>query len=172
MAKSNGINLNGLNRFKSTLNDLMTNNLAEMKKAKLEEFSNLAYSILNRNYGGTEFEVEPPKIEDNKSTIYAKGDEIAFDEFGTGFYAEGSYKGQVPKMPLSFESAGYPQFTPKWIYYYDWKGPANKNPKRTTKDGRVGWFTSKETPKFQTGQMASNRFYDSVVEIKKKVKGE
>ena len=98
MAKSNGIDLNGLNRFKSTLNDLMTNNLTEMKKAKLEEFSNLAYSILNRNYGGTPFEVEPPKIEDNKSTIYAKGDEIAFDEFGTGVNAEGTYRGKKPSM--------------------------------------------------------------------------
>lgn len=172
MAKSNGINLNGLNRFKSTLNDLMTNNLAEMKKSKLEEFSNLAYSILNRNYGGTPFEVEPPKIEDGKSTIYAKGNEIAFDEFGTGLNAKGSYKGQLPQMLLSFESAGYPQSTQGWVYYYDWKGPEGKSPKKTYK-GEQGWFTHKEgEPYFHTGNVASNRFYDSVVEIKKKVKGE
>lgn len=170
MASINNIDLSGLNRFKRTLKEMSANNLDQMKKTKIKEISDFAFNVLNKNYGGTPFEVEPPKYDETKSTIYAKGEGIAFDEFGTGFYADGTYKGKKPTQTLVFESAGYPQTTSEWDYYYTWKGPANRNPKRTTKDGRKGWFTTKDTPKFQIGEPASNRFYDSVVEIKEKFK--
>lgn len=179
MASVNNIDLNGLMRFKKTLKRMASNINGEAQKSKLEQISNVAYDVLKIKYSLTDFVVEK-ELSNNKCTIYAKGEDIAFDEFGTGFYADGTYKGKTPQIPLIFESAGYIQSVPKWTYYYDWIGPENKNPKRTLKDGTKGWFTTNpNTPHwkdggktFITGEPASNRFYDAVVEIKEKIKEE
>lgn len=178
MASANNIDLSGLMRFKKTLKQMASNTNGEAKKSKLEQISNVAYNVLKIKYSSTDFVVEK-ELSNNKCTIYAKGEDIAFDEFGTGVEAEGTYNGKKPEMSLVFESAGYMQSTNGWVYYYDWIGPDNRNPKRTLKDGTKGWFTT--SPKvdkkgkrvaFCKGEPASNRFYDAVVEIKEKIKEE
>lgn len=170
MASINNIDLRDLKRFKATLKQMVVNNTSEKKNAKLGYASIVAYDVLNKHYGATDFTVENPIFEDGKSVIYVKGENIAFDEFGTGFYAKGSYKGELPTQTLVFESAGVTQTTNGWDYYYTWQGDPKKKPKREY-DGVKGWFTKKEgSPYFHTGKKASNRFYNAVVEIKGKFK--
>ena len=59
------------------------------------------------------------------ATIYAKGNAVAFFEFGTGEYAKGTYQGNLPA------SGVHP--TGKWEYYYDSEHKREKN-------GVKGWF--------------------------------
>ena len=59
------------------------------------------------------------------ATIYAKGNAVAFFEFGTGEYAKGTYQGNLPQ-------SGVP-LTGDWEYYYSSKHKGEKN-------GVKGWF--------------------------------
>lgn len=170
MASINNIDLRDLKRFKASLKQMVVNNTSEKKNSKLDYVGTIAYDVLNRRYSTTEFSVDKPVTEKGKCVIYARGEGIAFDEFGTGFYAKGSYKGELPTQTLTFVSADYVQTTDGWEYYYTWQGDPKKNPKREY-EGVKGWFTKKEgSPYFHTGNSASNRFYDAVVEIKGKFK--
>ena len=170
-AKWNRIDLSGLKHFKRSLQEIQTNSGLHSTKLKINEISDIAYDILSVSYSSTTYEVKKPVVDDGVANIYVVGNGIAFDEFGTGFYAKGSYKGNLPTITLEFESAGYPQTTSGWDYYYKWQGPDNKNPKKVY-DGTKGWFTKKDgKPYFHIGNRASNRFYNAVVKIKKELKG-
>lgn len=172
MASINNIDLSGIKRFKRSLNQIRNNNGVYSKNEKLGQISSVAYDILNTSYSSTPFTVKNPEIESDIVKMYVVGEGIAFDEFGTGFYAKGSYKGNLPSMTLQFESVGFTQTTNGWQYYYTWQGDPSKNPKKTY-EGVKGWFTKKEgKPYFHTGKKASNRFYNATIEIKEKLKGE
>ena len=98
---------------------------------------------------------------------------IAFDEFGTGAYAQNSYKGKLPTQSITFTTVvgrdGNGQAikghmtTNGWDYYYD--NPYTKQ----FVDGRLGWWVGSNLG-FQEGRMASNRFYDACQEIKREIK--
>lgn len=173
----NNIDLSGIKRFKKVLKKTLKTNQDDKKNEKIEKISAIAYKELSIAYSSTNFKVQPPEINNTKCTIFVKGDEIAFDEFGTGIYAKGTYKGKVPQQPISFISVGYQQIVPKWIYYYRWQGNPLLNPKAEV-NGVFGWFTTNpkgahwrnEGRTFHKGQKASNRFYNAVQNIKKDIK--
>lgn len=170
MKKNNNIDLSGLKRFGKSLKQISSNNGEDNKNQKLSKFGVLAYFILSESYAGTRFKVEKPqKVSESSIELFVRGDGIAFDEFGTGIYAKGSYKGNLPTQTISFESAGYQQSTKGWDYYYDWQGPEEKNPKRIV-NGRLGWFTGKDKIIFSEGHAASNRFYNACKIIKEEIK--
>ena len=165
----NNVDLSGLKRFKKVLKETLKTNQDNSENRKIEKISTMAYDEIMIAYSGTKFEVMKPQIYNAKATIYVKGEDIAFDEFGTGLYAKGSYNGNLPKQPIFFESVGFPQVTLGWDYYYTWKGDPLKNPKKEI-NGVSGWFTNKESGIFHIGKDASNRFYNAVQRIKNKVK--
>lgn len=170
-AKWNRIDLSGLKHFKRSLEDIQTNSGLYSQKSKINEISDIAYDILSASYSSTAYEVKKPVIDNGVANIYVVGDGIAFDEFGTGFYAKGSYKGSLPTITLEFESAGFTQITDGWDYYYTWKGDPSRKPKKEY-SGVKGWFTKKEgKPYFHTGNRASNRFYNAIIKIKDTLKG-
>ena len=128
MASINNIDLSGIKRFKRSLNQIRNNNGVYSKNEKLGQISSVAYDILNISYSSTPFTVKNPEIESDVVKIYVVGEGIAFDEFGTGFYADGTYKGKKPTQTLVFESVGFTQTTNGWDYYYTWQGDPSKNP--------------------------------------------
>ena len=87
---------------------------------KAEEFAKEKYA----EHGHSSIRVEYEN-HGTRATIYAKGNAVAFFEFGTGEYAKGTYQGNLP------QSGVYP--TGSWEYYYDSEHKAEKN-------GLKGWF--------------------------------
>jgi hypothetical protein len=72
------------------------------------------------------------------ATIYARGEQVAFFEFGTGDVGNGTYP-DTSKIPQS----GVP-ITSSWVYYYD-------SPAKRTSHGVRGWFWDN---KFRKGNQA------------------
>ena len=164
----NNIDLSGIKRFKKALKQIQTNSQPNKENPNLVKFSGIAYKIISEKYVGTRFKVQESVIKDGNATIYAKGYGIAFDEFGTGLYAEGTYKGDLPKQPITFTTRGanntrVKKTVPKWEYYYD--NPYTKK----VLGGIYGWWVG-DNLGFQTGRVASNRFYDACQEIKDEIK--
>ena len=165
----NNIDLSGIKRFSKTLRQIRRNTESSDKNQKYEKFGTIAHEILSRNYVGTSFKVSEPQLSEKGLTIYAAGYGIAFDEFGTGAYAQNTYKGKLPTQTITFETKGLggmpiTMSTSGWEYYYD--NPFTKS----MVNGRLGWWTLKGNTYFSEGQSASNRFYNSCQEIKKKIK--
>lgn len=169
----NDIDLSGIKRFKKTLKKMQQNVQAKKKNEISLKFGSLAHDILTKMYSGTNFKVSEPQYYDGGLNIYATGRYISFDEFGTGIYAKGSYKGDLPTQTITFTTAigvdgsgktiRGQKSTKGWEYYY---------PNDYTKDlvdGRLGWWTGGNLG-FQEGKVASNRFYDACQIIKAKIK--
>ena len=166
----NNIDISGLANFKNTLFNVKRklgdeNTVTSMR----EKINKIALEEIEDAYSDTQFKVVR---KDNKyeTRIIAKGDEIAFDEFGTGFYAKGTYEGELPKQKLTFKSAGQYQTTQGWEHYY-----FNEKTK-TTLNGRKGWFIRPRPgfPRgsFHTGKVASNRFYRRCKIIRERIRKE
>ena len=81
-----------------------------------------------------------------RATIYAKGNAVAFFEFGTGEYASGSYKGSLPQ-------SGVP-ITGDWQYYYEEPPSGHK----VTLNGVKGWFWGDN---FVTGNKAEAEMWET-----------
>ena len=80
--------------------------------------------------------------------------DIAYHEFGTGIYAQGSYpdNSKLPTQTLTFESPkGKQQTTQGWEYYYK-----NPDTKRSI-GGKAGWFIGNGV--FVTGNVAGAEVY-------------
>ncbi len=88
---------------------------------KASEFARKKYSEHGHNPPSITVGFEP---HGTRATIYAKGDAVAFFEFGTGEYAKGTYQGNLPQ-------SGVPE-TEEWVYYYD-------SPHKTERNGEKGW---------------------------------
>lgn len=93
---------------------------------------------------------------DGDYAVVAIGDGLAFEEYGTGYYAEGTYKGKLPTQTITFESAGQTRSTQGWDYYYD--NPDTK----ITVGGTKGWMLGSN---FMTGNVAGNQMYNTSVEL-------
>ena len=83
------------------------------------------------------------------ATIYAKGDAVAFFEFGTGEYAKGTYQGDLP------QSGVYP--TGNWEYYYN-------SDSKTEINGVKGW---KWGNAFIKGRVAEGEMWETSQYIRK-----
>jgi len=166
-----GVNLSGLEHFKSTLTDVKRNISSSKKNPKIKRIIDIAKQELKQAYMGKAVKISVEKSE-HGFTIYVKDlserPTIAFDEFGTGFYAT-KYPGNLPTQRISFESAGYKQKTNGWEYYYKWKGPKEKNPKKTH-GGMKGWVTPNGT--FHIGQNPSKTMYNACKRIIERVRSE
>lgn len=80
------------------------------------------------------------------ATIYAKGNAVAFFEFGTGEYAKGTYQGNLPQ-------SGVP-LTGNWEYYYNSEHKGEKN-------GIKGWFLDEEKTIFLKGNPAEAEMWET-----------
>ena len=163
------IDTNGLENFISKIKDkrvklkniqekIKTIGIEEFEKAYSSdsEFSGLVISGEIHSDGSVEI-----KATDTKDDV-----DIAFIEFGTGFYSM-QYEGELPKQTITFTTeSGRTGATAGWIYYYD--SPA----KRENKSGS-GWYLPKvKGGYFDTGMNAHNTFYRACQEIKKRIKKE
>ena len=160
------LDLSGLKSFERTLNNIRTNTRVSRKNPKIKKIINIAVEELKKAYSGKNVNIQVVNREFG-FTIYVKDKNtknptIAYDEFGTGFYAKGSYPGELPTQRISFSSVGYPQSTQGWEYYYTWQGPKNKNPKKTH-GGIKGWVTRDGT--FHIGYNANATMYKACKKI-------
>ena len=167
------VDLSGLKSFERTLNDIKSNIRVSKKNPKFKRVIDIAVEELKKAYTGKNVNII---VVDHEFgfTIFAKDKNsknptIAYDEFGTGFYAKGSYPGELPKERITFESVGYKQTTQGWEYYYTWRGPKNKNPKKTH-GGIKGWVTKDGT--FHIGYNANATMYKACKRIVTRLRSE
>lgn len=122
----------GLKDFRKAITELA-------KKARA--FAEKKYS--EHGHSSITVEFEP---NGNIATIYAKGDAVAFFEFGTGEYAKGTYQGNLPQ-------SGVP-LTGKWEYYY-------KSEHKGERNGIKGWFLDEEKIRFVKGNPAEAEMWET-----------
>lgn len=164
-----GVDLTGLKHFNSVLKQQRENIKPSIKNPKLSKIIEITKEELSKAYSGklkVNIVVEP---REDGFTVYVKdlntrNPKIAFDEFGTGFYAKGSYPGKLPTQVITFTSAKKTRSTMGWDYYYD-----NPDTKRTY--GQVkGWFTPNGT--FHIGQNANATMYKAIKIIINRIRSE
>ena len=90
-----------------------------------------------------------------RATIYAKGDAVAFFEFGTGEVGRGTYPSES-YLP----SSGVP-ITGNWEYYY-------KSEHKGIKNGVKGWFLDEEHTIFLKGNKAEAEMWRTAEYIRRK----
>ena len=88
---------------------------------KASQFARDKYAEHGHNPPSVTVDFEP---HGTRATIYAKGNAVAFFEFGTGEVGRGTYQGNLPQ-------SGVPE-TEEWVYYYD-------SPHKTERNGEKGW---------------------------------
>lgn len=124
---------------------------------KVQEFGE---KVAREEYEGTKVVIS--SITDESSvTIKAEGKGIAYMEFGTGRIGDGTYEGQLPTEPLTFESpkGNIPKdihTTQGWEYDYD-------NPKTKIMGG---WFYGGT---FTMGQPAQAQMFNTAERLKKEL---
>lgn len=122
---------NGLDNYLSKLK-------SHVGKYKINKISknigSIGKKIAQEEYAQTGVKPESitTNIINNSVEIVAKGEHLAFSEYGTGVRGEGTYDGILPTETLSFESPiGVQQTTKGWEYNYrkkqgktqkDWTG--------------------------------------------------
>lgn len=106
---------------------------SQFARDKYSEHGHSSITVSYENHGTT-------------ATIYARGNAVAFFEFGTGEYASGSYKGSIPQ-------SGVP-ITGKWEYYYEEPVSGHK----VTLNGVKGWFWNGQ---FVTGNKAEAEMWET-----------
>lgn len=143
--------LKGLNSFKEKLK-VYSNINAKFINGVISAILNRALQIAREEYSGlSSIDVGIEKISTGIGRLYAKGESVAYIEFGTGLVGEASQypKDKLPTQNLEFESpkdSGKMRQTNGWEYYYD-------NP-----DTKImgGWFWGKT---FTQGRQAGMQMY-------------
>lgn len=139
------------------------------KQNIIEAVQTIGEKTAQEEYIGTHIFVSS-EVDNSSVTIRAKGEGIAYMEFGTGRIGEGTYEGKLPTEPLTFESpkgSGDIHTTQGWEYDYD-------NPKTKTMGG---WFYGNT---FTMGKPAQAQMFNTAerlkeelaVEVGKKIMGE
>ena len=150
------IDLSGLERFKNRLAKYANINRKFVNEV-LKTVLLRAEQIAREEYAGFQgIEISYEILATGVGRIYAKGDEVAYIEFGTGLIGEQSNYPQdkLPQQPIEFESPqGTPQQTDGWEYYYD-------NPQTKVLGG---WFYGNT---FTQGQPAGMQMYKTSQRIK------
>lgn len=139
-----GTDTSGLRRFQKKLNiasDKLRNSEISQRIAEFGEREAV------KNWGGYPATVYTEQS-GNEYKIVAEGREVAFYEYGTGYYAY--YNGNLPSS---------------WEYYYD--NPATKR----EVGGQLGWFTSQitGTPIFTIGMQSVAPMYRTALEMERKM---
>ena len=166
----NNINTNGINHFIERLTTLtkLKNVKEKIREIGEEEFVKAYYS----DSDFTQLKIYS-EVSDDKVVIYAKDlkldTDIAFIEFGTGYYGL-HYEGKLPTKTITFTTeSGRQGSTAGWVYYYD--SPAKRD---RPSMGGLGWYL----PKIKGGYFdkgtygAHNTFYRACQAIKKRLKKE
>ena len=165
------VDLSGLMAFERTLKRVRTNTKVSKENPEIKRVIDISLNELKRAYAGKNVSIYVEENEDGFTVFVkdknTKNPKIAFDEFGTGYYAKGSYPGELPTQKITFVSAKYKQKTDGWEYYYDWQGPKNRNPKKTH-GGIKGWVTKDGT--FHIGNNANATMYKACKRIIAKIR--
>lgn len=107
-----------------------------------------------------EFGITLDKISTEKEGTHAylsvTDEEIAFIEFGFGVEGSGTYEGELPNEPITFETSDGQHTTQGWVYYYDSKFKATVN-------GVKGWYYNGE---FVTGEPAKQPLWNTAKELR------
>lgn len=156
----------GLNRFAKRLESNSSDNFANVVANAIAEEGE---KIATDKYLGTSVQVIPhSEAVNGETSIIARGEGIAYMEFGTGLVGDGTYPdaSKLPKETLTFESPkpkkGEPSnpenihTTNGWEYYYD-------NPKTKVLGG---WFYGKT---FTRGQPAQAQMFYTSKELRDKI---
>lgn len=142
------IDLSGLEHYIKVLTEYGTK-LKDFRKAimklgkKARKFAEEKYAEHGHHPPNIKVEFEP---HGTTATIYAKGNAVAFFEFGTGEYARGTYQGELPQ-------SGVP-LTGKWEYYY-------KSEHKGERNGIKGWFLDEEKIRFVKGNKAEAEMWET-----------
>ena len=158
---------NGLEKFKAKLEVRTTEDFSDVVANAIADEGEL---IAKTKYMGTNVEVlGHSEAVNGETSIIARGNQIAYMEFGTGLIGDGTYpdKSKLPKEPITFESPkprGGRKSNPEnihttngWEYYYD-------NPK--TKVGDSGWYYQGKLTK---GQPAQAQMFYTAKELRDKI---
>lgn len=157
------VDLSGLERFIQKVKSL--ENAHERVLKQVEE---IAVDELKKSYSSIHgVSVSAERKSKNIICIYAETSDgkISFIEFGTGFYAKGTYMGELPKKTITFQTKNGIESTAGWEYYY-WENQPNPNTKRE-KNGVKGWYMANGV--FSTGRPAGNIFYFACLEIRRRI---
>lgn len=163
------VDISELSRFNEFLKGFNKDIRNLKKNAKISRIIDIAKEEIEKAYLGVVNVNVVVEEYDGGFTIYAvdkssRNPVIAFNEFGTGFYAKGSYPGKLPTQRIKFTSAKKTRSTKGWIYYYD--NPDTK----VTHGGIKGWMTPNGM--FHTGQTANATMYKACKKIIKRVRSE
>ena len=147
-------NLSGLNNFQKRIkklsNAINNGNLISTVAEKGVQIANDKYSVAEFGTNPTTITCTSTVISPTKARISAKGDRISYLEYGTGFYAQGSYP--ADKLPSW------------WQYYY----PSEfKVTKFYGGEELKGWNNTEYG--FCTGQKAGAQMYHTSVELRKQI---
>lgn len=107
----------GLNSFSKKLG---SQDFSDLKNQVADTIANRGVEIAKSLYGSEAIQVTATKSLDGYATIIAKGDNVAYLEFGTGIQGEGKYPdpSKKPTKKLVFYSRGAMQSTDGWEYNY------------------------------------------------------
>lgn len=133
----------------------------KLKQDKIAEMvGEIGVETARNQYGGNSVNVSA--VRNNKGVeIVAKGEKLAYMEFGTGITGKGSYSGDLPTETLEFESPkGVKQSTKGWQYNY------RKEQGQTDKD----WIG--DSAKAQMFNTARELERELPSKIKEKIKGD
>lgn len=142
------IDLSGLEHYMKAV-EKYGQMLKDFRKAMIElcekasQFARDKYAEHGHNPPSVTVDFEP---HGTRATIYAKGNAVAFFEFGTGEYAKGTYQGELPQ-------SGVP-LTGNWEYYY-------KSEHKGEKNGIKGWFLDEERTLFVKGNPAEAEMWET-----------
>lgn len=143
---SRNIDLSGLKNVRDKLQRLKAITNDDIVMAVAEKGKDIAQS----RYDGDVI-VTAESLGGGKARLSAKGEKVAFYEFGVGTQGqESGYQGELPTEPITFESAGETQTTQGWQYNYP-----NPKTKRNMGNG-IGWFYG---GKFTDGQPAQAQMW-------------
>lgn len=174
-----GIDLSGLERFGKAIDKAKRESKNSPRNPKIARIIEIAKEELTKAYSGKLNVDIFAKQNRTGYTIYVKDKNsenptIAFDEFGTGFYAKGSYLGKLPTQKITFKTvvgrtkggnAIYGKKTTNgWDYYYP-----NEYTK-TTHGGIKGWVTKDKT--FHIGHNANSTMYKACKIIVARIRSE
>ena len=142
----------GIDKLRAKLQKLKNIDNDEIVMAVAERGAEIAKA----KYGGKPVTVTTKNLGGGKAQIIASGNSVAFFEYGTGVEGEGTYEGQLPTEPISFESGGEQRQTMGWEYYYD--NPDTK----VTRNGQQGWLLNKA---FVVGRKAEAQMWKTATEL-------
>lgn len=147
-------NINALKQYRKKLNKLaekLNDGSLVMEIAeKGVEIAQEKYSNTEYGTNDTSIVCSAEQISTDRARITAKGDRIAYLEYGTGYYAQGSYPSD--RLPSW------------WQYYYPSPNKAFKATKTYGGEEKYGWNNAEYG--FLIGQSAQAQMYNTSTELR------